>query len=60
MKLFQRLNPFDRLMAAISFAEGNEGQTASSIMETGKGRNKRPRTRKTPENQAENRQQLRV
>jgi len=60
MKLFQKLNPFDRLMAAISFAEVNEKDTAIEIMDSQKRRKKSRRVRKTPENQADNRQRLQM
>ncbi|MFP4225418.1 MAG: hypothetical protein ACLFRF_01705 [Desulfobacterales bacterium] len=60
MKLFQKLNPFDRLMAAISFAEANEQDTAIEITETPKRQEKGRRARKAPENRADNRERLQM
>jgi hypothetical protein len=60
MKLFQKLNFFDRVMAAVSFAELNESDTARGIMETGKNRKKQKRARKAPEKQADNRPRLQM
>lgn len=60
MKLFQNLNFFDRLMAAISFAELDESGTAKAIMETEKSRGNRKRSRKAPEKQADNRPRLQM
>ncbi len=60
MKLFKNLNAFDRMMAAISFAEGNEDQTAVAILESGKRRRKSLRVKKTPEQRTDKRQQLRM
>ncbi|HMA66263.1 MAG TPA: hypothetical protein VKO20_00455 [Desulfosalsimonadaceae bacterium] len=58
MKRLQQLNVFDRLMAAISFAEVNEAGTAVKIMEGEKQQRQRKRTQKAPEKQVEQRQRL--
>ncbi|HMA85880.1 MAG TPA: hypothetical protein VKN73_09270 [Desulfosalsimonadaceae bacterium] len=60
MKLFQKLNPFDRLMAAISFAEANEQDTAIEITKNPKRREKGRRAKKAPENRADNRERLQM
>lgn len=57
MKRLQQLNVFDRLMAAISFAEVNEAGTAVKIME-GEKQIQRKRAQKTPEKQVEQRPRL--
>ena len=58
MKRLQQLNVFDRLMAAISFAEGNEAGTAVKIMEGEKQQRQGKRTQKAPEKQVEQRPRL--
>lgn len=60
MKLFQKLNTFDKLMSAISFAEANEQDTAVEIMETTKRQEKRRRSRKTPEKRTDDRPRLQM
>lgn len=61
MKLFRKLRPFDRLMAAVSFAEANEAETALRIMEEARGARKRRHVRKAPENRKEdNRPRLQI
>ncbi len=60
MKLFQKLNLFDRLMAAISFAEVNEKDTAIEIMDSRKRQRKNRRARKAPEIRSDNRQRLQM
>ncbi|NOY69989.1 MAG: hypothetical protein GXP53_11000 [Deltaproteobacteria bacterium] len=46
MKIFKRLNFFDRLMAAISFAEAGEHKTAMKFMEADTGKQKRRQKQK--------------
>lgn len=58
MKRLQQLNVFDRLMAAISFAEVNEAGTAVKIMEGEKQQRQRKRAQKAPEKQVEQRPRL--
>lgn len=58
MKRLQQLNVFDRLMAAISFAEINEADTAVRIMEGEKRQSQQKRSKKAPEKQADQRPRL--
>ncbi|MBS3757832.1 MAG: hypothetical protein KGY61_04140 [Desulfobacterales bacterium] len=60
MKLFQKLNAFDRLMAAISFAEANEQSTAIGIMESKKRQEKRRQSRKAPEKRTDDRPRMQM
>ncbi|MGM0454369.1 MAG: hypothetical protein ACQERN_14525 [Thermodesulfobacteriota bacterium] len=58
MKRLQQLNVFDRLMAAISFAEIHEADTAVRIMEGEKRQRRQQRSKKAPEKQADQRPHL--
>ena len=58
MKRLQQLNVFDRLMAAISFAEINETETAVKIMESEEQQRQGKRTQKAPEKQMDQRPRL--
>ncbi len=60
MKLFQKLNAFDKLMSAISFAEANEQDMAIEIMESTKRQEKRRRSRKAPEKRTDDRPRLQM
>jgi len=60
MKVFQKLNRFDRLMAAISFAESNEQNTAVHILEDTEQPKAKRRARKAPEKQNDNRPRLQM
>ncbi len=60
MRLFQKLNFFDRIMAAVSFAEADEYETARGILDTEKRRGKRRSTRKTPEKRADDRPRIQM
>ena len=53
----KKINLWDRIMMAITFAEANDEKTAREIMTPGK-EEKRPESR--PRKEAENRPELRV
>ncbi|MFO7840187.1 MAG: hypothetical protein R6X08_11905 [Desulfosalsimonadaceae bacterium] len=60
MRLFEKLNRFQQIMAAISFAESNESETARAILEENKKQRKRRDVRKTPESREDNRTRLQM
>jgi len=56
---FKKLNKFDRLMAAITFAEAGEHETAIKLMDQGKKKQQK-RIVKKSEKRADQRPVLRV
>ncbi|MBS3754497.1 MAG: hypothetical protein KGY56_02230 [Desulfobacterales bacterium] len=61
MKLLSKLNPFDRIMVAVTFAEVNESETARRIISDPETKTRKRRSRKAPEKQAtDNRQRLQM
>lgn len=60
MKFLKRLNFFDRLMAAITFAEIGEHKIAIRFLEADRELRKRPEKRKRDEKRPDNRPVLRM
>ena len=60
MNFLKRLNIFDRLMAAITFAEAGEHKTALKFLESEKTMKKRPENQKRAENRPAQRPVIRM
>ena len=60
MKLFRNLTRFDKLMAAVTFAEAGDAATSLRFLEKARGPEKQRRLRKKNETQPKARPRLRM